>query len=508
MNARFEAVLEYHSRELQVIPLKAGDKTPALKPAYDRPFFTLPEYEKYFYEKDNNIGVVCGLPSKGFFVIDVDDRNAYKQHKSELDTLIKAGAPVVETRRGFHLWTRCHEAAGRSFEKVKGIDLKAAGHVVVPPSLLQTGQLYLFREDLREIPVFNLEHIPFKSEPKTRGTLGELIRTESGLILSKDARPYGISAHLFQALYGERGQYASRSEAEQALIVYCVNNGWNLEQVKRLFDIHATPETKYKEKADHAGSYLKTSYANAVDYLTTHRRDIDKQIDSLSVWAGDRRNWTGRSALTDQAVFLSVLSISRRTGKLSDIFASRREIAELSGYTQLTAGKALNRIPFLQIMRKDVDPFTPAIWTVDTTQIISNATKVAIPTHSPCIKSLGELNHDLFRFSGIGKNGREIFSALTESWLTVREVSSRSLVNRRTVERKIEPMRKAGLIEVTGKGYRRQLRRVKDADFDKAAEIIGTAGAGDKQRSRHKEERRAIEKVKAAYRESLTATKH
>lgn len=505
MQERFDAAIEYHRQELQVIPLKAGEKTPALKPAYDRPVFSLPEYERYFLETDNNIGVVCGLASKGFFVVDVDDRKQYKKHRAQLDPLIRTGAPVVETKRGFHIWTRCPELAGRAFEKVNGIDLKNSGHVVVPPSLLLTGQLYMFREELKEIPVLTLEQIPFKSRPRTQEQ-GELIRTETGVIIPAYERPHGIPASLFQSLYGETGKHPSRSEAEQALIVYCVNNGWTFEQIKRLFDVHATPATKYREKEAHGFAYLKASYANAVEYLTANRRDVDRQIDALTVWAERRESWTGKTALTDQSVFLAVLSIARRTGKLSDIFASAREIGELSGYGHRTATRALTRIPVLTMIRKDVDPFTPAIWGINTaTQIFSNLPKWPIPTHSPGIRELGGLNHDLYRFRGIGKNGRQILAALGDEWLTASEIASRSSVPERTVYRKIERMKQAGLVEVQGKGYKRRIRRVQGADLSKAAEIIGTAGAGDKQRARHKAERQAVGRIKEAYLESLTA---
>ena len=508
MQERFDAAIEYHRQELQVIPLKAGEKTPALKPAYDRPIFTLPEYERHFLETDNNIGVVCGLASKGFFVVDVDDRKQYKKHRAQLDPLIRTGAPVVETKRGFHIWTRCPELAGRAFEKVNGIDLKNSGHVVVPPSLLLTGQLYMFREELNAIPVLTLEQIPFKSRPRTQER-GELIRTETGVIIPTYERPHGIPATLFQALYGETGKHPSRSEAEQALIVYCANNGWTLEQIKRLFDVHATPATKYREKEAHGFAYLKASYANAVEYLTANRRDVDRQIDALTVWAERRESWTGKTALTDQSVFLSVLSIARRTGKLSDIFVSAREIAEQAGYGRMTAFRALNRIPVLTMIRKDVDPFTPAIWKIETTkQDLSKLSNWDIPTHSPGIRELGGMNHDLYRFRGIGKNGRHILAVMGDDWLTASEIVALSSVPEKTVYRKIEKMQQAGLVEVQGKGYKRRIRRVKDADLSRAAEIIGTAGAGDKQRARHREEREAVGRIQEAYRESLTATKH
>ena len=501
MQNKFDAVIEYHRQELQVIPLKAGEKTPALKPAYDRPFFTLPEYENYFYEKDFNIGVVCGLASKGFFVVDIDDRKQYKKFKSEIDSLVKTGAPVVETRRGYHIWTRCPELTNRTFDKIPGIDFKIKGHVTVPPSLLETGQLYLFREELKEIPVLELEQIPFKSREKNiPGT--DLIRVETGLCFSASERPHGIPIQLFQTLHGSKGKYSSRSEADQALIVYCVNNGWTLENIVRLFEIHATKETKYREReANKQGySYLKTNYSNALCFLTNNRKEIDQQIDALSSWADNKANWKGRTALTDQAVFQSMLSIARRTGKLSDIYASCREISEAAGIGKSTASNALDRIPFLKLMRKDIDSFTPAVWTIETPkQILSSVPKRDIPTHSPPLSIMNndlELNHDLFRLHGIGKNGRSILASLSsKEWRTLKEIIALTNFPRRTVHRKLERMQAVGLIEIKGQLYNRLFRRIENADLNKAAEILGTAGTLKRQRAKHKIERGAYKKV-------------
>jgi len=495
MQNKFDAAIEYHRQELKVIPLKAGSKIPALKPAYDRPFLNLQEYENYFYNTDFNIGVECGRASKGFFVIDVDDRKQYRKHKTELDALIKTGAPVVETKRGFHIWTRCPEAAGRSFEKIEGIDFKKSGHVVVPPSLLETGQQYLFREELKEIPFLELEQIPFKSRERITPGI-DLIRTESGILIPYDERPHGIPMRLFQALDGIKGEYPSRSEADQALINYCVNNGWTAENIIYLFEVHATKETKFKEKGNHGYSYLKTCYSNAVEYLTNNRTAIDRQIDALTLWTENKENWTGRTALTDQAVFQAFLQIARRTGKVSDIYASIREIAEAAGIGKNTASKALERIPFLELLRKDIDCFKPAVWSIKTPKhMIRNATKRDIPSHSPCIKGL-ELNHDLFRIKALGKNGRLILTGLDfKEWRSISELVVLTNINRRTIERKISKMEYAGLIEIKGQLYNRLFRRIENADLNKAAEILGTAGTLKRQRAKHKIERGAYKKA-------------
>ena len=302
---------------------------------------------------------------------------------------------------------------------------------------------------------------------------------------------------LFQALYGIKGEYPSRSEADQALITYCVNNGWTAENIIYLFEVHATKETKFKEKGNHGYSYLKTCYSNAVEYLINNRTAIDRQIDALTLWTENKDNWKGRTALTDQAVFQAFLQIARRTGKVSDFYASIREIAEAAGIGKNTASKALERIPFLKLLRKDIDCFKPAVWSIAIPkQTLRNATKRDIPSQSPCIKGL-ELNHDLFRIKALGKNGRIILTGLDfKEWRSLSELVVLTNINRRTIERKIPKMEAAGLIEIHGQLYNRLFRRIENADLDKAAEILGTAGTLKKQKEQHEREREAFEIVK------------
>ena len=127
--------------------------------------------------------------------------------------------------------------------------------------------------------------------------------------------------------------------------------------------------------------------------------------------------------------------------------------------------------------------------------MIRNATKRDIPSQSPCIKGL-ELNHDLFRIKAIGKNGRIILTGLDfKEWRSISELVVLTNINRRTIERKISKMEYAGLIEIKGQLHNRLFRRIENADLNKAAEILGTAGTLKRQRAKHKIERGAYRKA-------------
>jgi hypothetical protein len=83
-----------------------------------------------------------------------------------------------------------------------------------------------------------------------------------------------------------------------------------------------------------------------------------------------------------------------------------------------------------------------------------------------------------------------------KEWRSLSEIVALTNINRRTIERKILKMEAAGLIEIHGQLYNRLFRRIENADLDKAAEILGTAGTLKKQKEQHKREREAFEIIK------------
>jgi sugar-specific transcriptional regulator TrmB len=97
------------------------------------------------------------------------------------------------------------------------------------------------------------------------------------------------------------------------------------------------------------------------------------------------------------------------------------------------------------------------------------------------------LEHDLFRWGGLGKTGRDVYYTLFEMGeATAAELATAANVGRMTVYRKLEAMESVNMVERIGKGKYQAL----EVDFDTVARLLGMAGKGRAQRKRHRQERR------------------
>lgn len=479
----FETALEYMQLGLTPIPLH--EKIPILKNPYSRPL-TLQELEKYFYKTKNNIGVCCGIISNNLFVTDLDDRAIAKKWKNSLNHIL-VKAPIVDTARGYHIWIKIKESLENiKFKKYPKIDLKYNGHVVAPFSIHNTGIQYLFQTPLDSIPEFSLKDLPFEYEIIENIQLNN--NQKKPFIC--DVRPHGIPYRLFKSLKGEQDRYDSRSEHEYALIVNLVKDGWNFEQIYSLFEIHAKENTHYREKNDYRHRWLKNSFDKASQYLSSNVRDIDTVINGLYAYADNPFNFPGRAGHTDRAVFLSIINIARRTGRIKGIGASTREIAEMAGINRLTADKSLKRISELEKVQnefcKNGFSIYPNIFNIKI-EIISYDVK---PTHIE-----GFVDHDLFRHRGLGKTGLQLFKCFIENpdkELNFSELVQKTNLNKMTVSRKIKLMVSLKIIEKNLTAY----KFIKNCSLDEAASMLGTYGKKEKQHSIHREERKIFNKGK------------
>jgi hypothetical protein len=495
-SALLNTAIEYHRNSVQTIPLHFMSKRPLFKNPYNVRPYTLPELESLYYDKQVNIGAVCGAASQGLFVIDFDDRTTYKRYKEtpELKRLL-GHTPIVETKRGFHVWTRLDAEQRVTFKKINKIDFKQSGHVVAPISTGETGQLYLFIAGFDNIPVIKPCDLPFDFELIDKTALNEYAGTAGARSeIDADTRPYGVPEKLFTVLRGNIGHYPSRSEAEQALVTYLVNNEWSREHIHSLFSFHACKDTKYKERErkGHHAKYLNTCINNAFLFLQSHRTETDRFIDDLQIMSINPYLWKGRTGHTDKAVFAALVKIARQCGK-REVFASTRELAELAGTTFKTVSNSLKRIKYVSMVTRAVDEW-PAVWTfptVDTVKgIIERVPNLHIPSHSYALN----INNDLWRYKGAGKTGAAVYAYLqTVDSAGGLEISKAVLIPLRTVRRKLAFLSFVGLLEPADNG---SYKTVKNPDYERAAILAGTYGAGQRQRLQHEAQRRAFKKYK------------
>jgi hypothetical protein len=326
--------IEYRENRLEVIPLYPGKKEPLIG-WKNRPPLTDAEIQNYFSKDENNIGVFCGPKSDNLLVIDFDSRRAWEEYRKELSHIANKTL-VTKTRRGYHIFTRTPgPILNNPYRSLKEIDVKYNGYVVAPESRIGDFQ-YEFFANYSIYRLEALEELPFPL--KTEQDRNKIHRDTD--------KPYGLPWRLFNVLKGKTEGWKSRSHAEQALITYCVNQGWDIDQIVSLFTMHAISGTHFKEHKDPM-QYLLISFRKAQEYLSNNKREIDRKIDDLFHLAQTHK-WSSRTADYDRVVFMAFLKIAKRSGKL-EVGASIREIAEMTGINSTTVKISIERIPFLHL---------------------------------------------------------------------------------------------------------------------------------------------------------------
>lgn len=136
------AALEYVEQGLAVIPIKAGEKKPAIS-KWTSEYFTTPAQVAGWWGKNphQGVGIVTGAASSGVFALDLD------RHKEGADGVELAerwqgehGAfpetwACITGSGGTHLYYRGDVALANSANEFLGVDVRATGgFVVAPPS--------------------------------------------------------------------------------------------------------------------------------------------------------------------------------------------------------------------------------------------------------------------------------------------------------------------------------------------------------------------------------------
>ena len=125
------------------IPLKHRDKLPLVKDWQHAPICDEQRLLKYFASGNNNMGIVCGLPSSNLVVIDFDEMWAWVDwvENHHLTT------PTVQTRRGMHIYVRVERLPAHKCKlaidgQLVGDVLTTGAQVVGPGSTHPTGHIY------------------------------------------------------------------------------------------------------------------------------------------------------------------------------------------------------------------------------------------------------------------------------------------------------------------------------------------------------------------------------
>ena len=333
-----------------VIPLWPGSKVATCESWQLLP--PAAQWEQTSHVRYPNIGARAG---NGTMMIDADSSPTAARVRAGLEAR-GLHWPEVATRRGTHFYGRCSDVpAGFNYglldNEVGPGEWRARHSYVVAPCSQVNGHRYRFRIGSPEA-VARLAPIRWRD-------LEWLIGTRQAVTFELEALPVRLlrrpmadrTRELLQALANTNGptkpfgHYASRSEAEAAVIAGLILAGWTFEQVAELFD--AVQPGHYAEHA-HRDYYLARTYRKTLNYLAS---TPERQAAAAAYQAVDAAQWPGRGGALEHAVLLGLLAIGWQWNT-TVAEAAVRSLAEHTAAGKSGVHNALGRLQEAGLIRQ------------------------------------------------------------------------------------------------------------------------------------------------------------
>jgi len=224
--------------------------------------------------------------------------------------------------------------------------------------------------------------------------------------------------------------------------------------------------------------------------LTSFRRDLNRVC-----WAVDMSEWRSGAGTTDRDVMREFIAVAELRGTL--VFGMNlRSIAGPMNVSVSTVWQATRRLKakgFLKVGRADRLPEGSTTWHLccpPKWSRIEQRTTVRQPSlaerHCSGMRN-SQLDitvaADVFAGPG-GKTRHRVWAAVQRGPSTVANLARSTALSRSSVRRILRLLEQVGLAVREGKVW-----RAGDADLDQAAEVLGTAGTGERRRRRFQQER-------------------
>lgn len=362
---------------IDVIPVLAGRKQPLFEdwPSID----SRSQIERALSEEASfNIGIRGG-GAAGLIVIDCEDLNTRLLVAGWLDYCDVVNYVTVRSASGsgFHIWLRCNNRPPEYDSFSPLLPIFGIGEVrygpgsqtLAPPSIAyskrgQCERAYIFEapysidafETMEAIdwdsviaPLFdpNHPHWEYQVQPENQPT--SISSTSLNLIERLPYQPapalvYDLISILQTAApgcaiahpRGTREPYASRSEAEEAIITILILCGWSYDQIADLFEMYQPGHYREHPCQD---SYLARSYRNAVREIveTPERQEIARLCSAFL-----DAPWPFGSYLS-QAVYGAVLLIAWREAEWEPV-VTQAELQAITGGSSGGVCEALARL--------------------------------------------------------------------------------------------------------------------------------------------------------------------
>jgi hypothetical protein len=455
---------------------------------------------------DSNIGIRCG--GLRLCVLDADDKDDPRTSGNVTRFLAGLGYlpgdyPLVATpNNGRHFYaTLTGELPGNFRYWVTDFGAGefrygCGAYVGAPPSFVTvTSTAYVLLDgDYRQLPALNVADIlPLlknkSTAPQNATRAPSLSRRHISRLAWKLLNGHGPA------------RYASRSQAEQALVCSLGATGHDFDSIFRLFLSHPCAgkfAERYASKPENAMRYLRVTFESAQKF--TAQVSPGQALARRAILFASSAEFpvTGRTRENTRAVFVAHAEIALQAGRI-EYAADCRTLGEKAGVHHATAATATKRLIAAELVEA-VTPFAAGKPSAASTYRLNTKLRHSFTDGGIECLSLAPLaavaSHDVFRTrGGLGKVGLRLWQALTEHGAqTVDELTDRTGTPRRTVKRSLSLMARivdtvtgevAAVVECHGEKW----RALPAVDFDAVARILGTAGRGQRQRERHATER-------------------
>lgn len=412
-----------------------------------------------------SIGVLTGRAS-GIVVVDVDPRNILD---IEEVTAFLNDLPATRTHAtgggGSHYIYACRSPF-RKVEPLAGVEILGDGQfIVVPPSTHPSGGTYVVASD---VPVADLPRrfIP-PGCPEGVDRVDAIARLEEALLGRAGSR-CGDEVRFLCPFHPD-----SQPSAQ-------------FNRVKECFNCFGCKET---------GGWRKLALKlGIIDALSPRVRRQLERIASAVITA----DLPGSSGATDRAVLLAHVRIAQRSGSAT-YQASSRQVADESGVQRRTVEKAHRRLNGWLIAHPcDCGRPTcrhtgtgPGHSMRSTTWTLTAGRRVDHDCSSNELSPWGLLEqcrtsgHSAFRPKALGRNGFRVLALLSERPTDERQLATILRMHRTTAHRMLKKAAKVDAASHTLTGWIRG-----PATLDEIAAFFGTAHLSERDRLRHREERR------------------
>ena len=462
---------QYASQGLSVVVASPRSKVPLVEwRAYQyEPPSSFEREAMFSLESDLNIGVACGMASDNLAVIDAETRAAFESQLRQCERAGVADTWIDETYRGGHIFIKTPvPVKGKAF-KTEGFEVRAQGQfVLLPPSIHPTGAVYQFiNQPASIVSVQSLDTLDWlKLQPAPQHK-----------VLPRRAR---------QILKGKHyDQYASRSEAEQAIVTSLFNSGFDFYEILALFQSYSPAKFVEIERADpdKAMRWLRLSYDQARTFCV--KDSPARRFARAAQARAESSPWPGRHGITSKAVYLAHTTFAHRSGQPT-YHASSRDIAEIAGVGRKTATNASRRLAELGLL----ELVQSATFSYANRYRLSEKTNIAPLTHiglEGVASTSSFLLPDAFRRKGLGHAGLEVMRALQSGPLKTREIAQRTGRHVQTVRKALRRLSCFGCVEKLR--VRWKAKPLSEINLEDLARTVGTVGARKKQKEKHRGER-------------------